>query len=118
MALVALAVTTSAQTTISPGTDRTEYVANSDVTAALELSTGVMRVTDAVSEATDQQTTWDYVKREYVDFVKATADANRTGLPTWEAFKDEYGSHTFISDYFLAAVVRFPHHVALRCFFV
>eukprot|EP00352_Strombidinopsis_acuminata_P009530 CAMPEP_0176365306 /NCGR_PEP_ID=MMETSP0126-20121128/20372_1 /TAXON_ID=141414 ORGANISM="Strombidinopsis acuminatum, Strain SPMC142" /NCGR_SAMPLE_ID=MMETSP0126 /ASSEMBLY_ACC=CAM_ASM_000229 /LENGTH=1031 /DNA_ID=CAMNT_0017722243 /DNA_START=72 /DNA_END=3167 /DNA_ORIENTATION=- len=104
VALVALAAKTSAQITISPGTGRTVYISNSDVTAALALSTGVMKVTDAISKATDQKTTWDYVKREYVDFVKSTADANRAGFPTWDAFKDEYGSDNFTSDYFMKAV--------------
>lgn len=114
MALVALIVKTSAQTTISPGDGRTVYISNSDVTVALQLSAGVMRVTDAISKATDIKTTWDYVRREYVDYVKSTADANHAGFPTWDAFKDEYGSDKFTSDYFMKAVVRFPHHVESR----
>ena len=101
VALVAIAATADAQTTISGGTGRSSYEAATAVTTQLELSTGAKAVKDALATSN-----WATAKTAYDTNLKATADLDRSGDPVFDAFKAAYGgSATFITDYFNKAQV-------------
>ena len=108
VALVAFSATVDAQT-LSAGAGRGSYTSGTTVTTQLALSTGVDTVKTALDIAAPN---WGTVKTAYDNNLKATADEDRTGDPVWNAFKAEYGSPTFITDYFYKVVVRL--HEAAR----
>jgi hypothetical protein len=111
VAALAAAPSANAETPISAGTGRGSYSAATAVTAELGLSTGVADVKTAL--AVDAPT-WSAVKDAYYSKVKTVADEDRTGDPVFDVFKAEYGSATFITDYFDKVVVSCLRAVPLK----